>query len=294
MANKVYQIVTERIIEKLELAIKEGTAAPWHKPWNGADGFPVNHCSLRPYSGVNLLLLDAGEEYLTWSQLCDLQKHQPELRLRKGSKANLVVYFSFKESVKEVITNGQVEEKQVKIPFLKYYRVFAVSDIEGLTRKRERQATPFTHDPIQDAERVCADYVEREGIALHIRSSNRAFYSPSLDEVVVPEMGQFENVAEFYSALFHELTHSTGHPSRLNRLKSPASFGSERYSKEELTAEIGASLLCAHCGIDNSEAADNSIAYLRSWLKALQDDVTLIVSASAKAQQAADFILGRG
>lgn len=121
---------------------------------------------------------------------------------------------------------------------------------------------------------------------------NRAYYSPALDEVVVPELCQFRNKAEYYSALFHELTHSTGASSRLDRFKGASKFGSGVYSKEELIAEIGASLLCAHCGIDNSEAADNSVAYLRSWLKALRDDVTLIVSAAAKAQKAADFILG--
>lgn len=292
MANKVYQIVTERIIEKLETAIKEGTAAPWHKPWSGADGFPINHVSQRPYSGINLLLLDEGEEYLTWSQLCDLQKHQPELHVRQGSKANLVVYFSFTDGTKEVITDGKIEERQIKIPFLKYYRVFSVSDIEGLTHRRERQTVRFEHDPIEQAERVCADYVQREGIKLNIRNSNRAYYSPALDEVVVPELCQFRNKAEYYSALFHELTHSTGASSRLDRFKGASKFGSGVYSKEELIAEIGASLLCAHCGIDNSEAADNSVAYLRSWLKALRDDVTLIVSAAAKAQKAADFILG--
>ena len=108
MGSKVYEIVTQKIMEKLETAIQEGTAAPWHKPWN-SNNIPVNHTTLRPYRGVNLLLLDSGE-YLTWSQLCDLQKHRPELRLRKGSKAHMVVYFSFQESTKEVTRpDGQTE-----------------------------------------------------------------------------------------------------------------------------------------------------------------------------------------
>ena len=105
-------------------------------------------------------------------------------------------------------------------------------------------------------------------------------------------MELYPNRAEFYSTLFHELTHSTGHPSRLNRLKAPAFFGDERYSKEELCAELGAAMLCGHCGIDNSEASDNSVAYLQNWLAALKNDTTLVVSAAAKAQRAADYILG--
>ena len=290
MGSKVYEIVTQKIMEKLETAIQEGTAAPWHKPWN-SNNIPVNHTTLRPYRGVNLLLLDSGE-YLTWSQLCDLQKHRPELRLRKGSKAHMVVYFSFQESTKEVTRpDGQTEEKAVRIPFLKYYKVFSVEDVEWLEPRRQQIA--YQHDPIEAAETVVQGYLDREpALTLRYTDEDRACYRPLVDEVSVPSMELYPNRAEFYSTLFHELTHSTGHPSRLNRLKAPAFFGDERYSKEELCAELGAAMLCGHCGIDNSEASDNSVAYLQNWLAALKNDTTLVVSAAAKAQLAADYILG--
>ena len=289
MANKVYEIVTQKIIEKIETAIQTGERLPWQKPWS-ANSIPVNHMTLRPYRGVNLWLLESGE-YLTWSQLCDLQKHSPELKLRKGAKSHMVVFFSFKDSTKDTVnpTSGQVEQKEVKIPFLRYYKVFSISDVEGLTPRRE--TVHFDHSPIEEAETVVTGYVEREGLTLRFTDGDRACYRPLLDEVSLPAKEQFHNLAEYYSTLFHELTHSTGHSSRLNRLKSPAFFGDELYSKEELVAEMGAAMLCGHCGIDNSEATNNSVAYLQSWLKALQNDVTLIVSASAKAQRAVDFLL---
>ena len=290
MANKVYEIVTQRIIEQLEEALRTGQCAPWHKPWN-SNTVAVNYISQTPYRGVNLLLLDSGE-YLTWSQLCDLQKHRPELKLRKGSKSHMVVYFSFKESTKEVLNaNGQTEQKAVRIPFLRYYKVFNIGDVEGLESRR--QQVEFQHDPIDAAEAVIASYEQREDtLQIHYTDSDRAFYRPSTDEVSVPGKELYPNLAEFYSTLFHELTHSTGHPQRLNRLKGPAFFGDEQYSKEELCAELGAALLCGHCGIDNTAAANNSVAYLQNWLSALRNDMTLIVSAASKAQRAVDYILG--
>lgn len=123
MANKVYELVTEQIIHQLETAIQQGSPAPWCKPWN-CNTVPINHISGKQYNGINLLLLPDCDEYLTWAQLCDLQKHRPELKLKKGSKSHMVVYFSFKESEKDTVTtDGQLEKERVQIPFLRYYRV---------------------------------------------------------------------------------------------------------------------------------------------------------------------------
>ena len=219
MGNKVYEIVTQKIIEKLEEAIKTGQCAPWHKPWD-SNTVPVNYVTQRPYQGVNLLLLDSGE-FLTWSQLCDLRKHRPELHLREGSKSHIVVYFAFKESTKEVTKpDGQTEQKPTKIPYLRYYRVFSIKDVEGLESRRQQVA--YEHDPIEAAEVVVRDYMEREtSLSLRYTDEDKACYRPSSDEVSVPSKELYANLAEFYSTLFHELTHSTGHPKRLNRLRGP-------------------------------------------------------------------------
>lgn len=131
MANKVYEIVTEQIIQQLETAIQQGNPAPWCKQWS-RNTVLINHISGKQYNGINLLLLPDCDEYLTWAQLCDLQKHRPELKLKKGSKSHIVIYFSFKKSEKDTVTaDGQFEKKQVQIPFLRYYRVFSIGDVEG-------------------------------------------------------------------------------------------------------------------------------------------------------------------
>ena len=104
-------------------------------------------------------------------------------------------------------------------------------------------------------------------------------------------MEQFPELAEYYSTAFHEVTHSTGHRSRLNRLKTTAHFGNEDYSKEELIAEIGAAALVNYTGLETGKTLKNSAAYIQSWLRALKNNKRLIVGASAAAQKAVDFIL---
>ena len=124
------------------------------------------------------------------------------------------------------------------------------------------------------------------------QEGDRAFYRPSTDEVVLPIRKQFMSTAEYYSTVFHELTHSTGHASRLNRLTQAAFFGSEDYSKEELVAEIGAAALVNHVGLETSNSIRNSAAYIQNWLKVLRDDKRFIVSASGRAEKAVNLILG--
>ena len=277
--NKVYQIVTDRIVAMIEEAVKNGDVLPWQKPWS-VNETAVNYVTQKPYRGSNRYLLMGGE-WITWNQICDEQKKDPKVHLKKGSKSSIVVYFNFKEK--------KIDEDETKmIPFLRYYNVFNISDVEGLESKRE--IVKFEHDPIEEAERIANSYVQREGVSLNYVVQDRAFYRPATDEVCVPPMEKFGKLAEFYSTLFHELTHSTGHPKRLNRPMGTTFFGSEDYSKEELVAEMGAAMLCGKCGIEG--ATNNSAAYLQNWMSAIKKDVTLIVSAAGKAQKAVDFIIG--
>ena len=120
-----------------------------------------------------------------------------------------------------------------------------------------------------------------------------AAYSASIDTVMMPNRNQFHRVEGYYSTLFHELVHSTGHRNRLHR---PAvhdiNFGSEKYSKEELIAEIGAAFLCGHTGIENQKTLENTSAYVKSWVEKLENDKKLIVTAASAAQKAVDYIVG--
>ena len=147
-----------------------------------------------------------------------------------------------------------------------------------------------TEDAI--GEEVFWNYIRREGIRVELEPSNEAYYSPSRDLIHLPELRQYKDPAGFYSTAFHEAAHSTGHETRLARagLKK-ASFGSEIYSKEELTGEITAAALMNTLGIENDHSIQNSSAYICGWLKALQNDRRLIVQAAGQAEKAVNMIL---
>jgi len=123
-------------------------------------------------------------------------------------------------------------------------------------------------------------------------AGDRAFYRPSTDRITLPLMEQFRETAEYYSTAFHELIHSTGHMTRLNRLDKTAFFGTEAYSKEELIAEIGASALVNVAGLETASSFRNNTAYVQNWLQVLKNDKRFIVSASGKAEKAVALILG--
>ena len=128
---------------------------------------------------------------------------------------------------------------------------------------------------------------------MRITESDKAYYQPGTDTVTVPQLSQYKQQEEYYSTLFHELTHSTGHRSRLDRLTDIAAFGSEQYSKEELIAELGSAFLVNHCGLETENSFRNSAGYIQGWLKALKDDKRLIISAAGAAEKAVNLILNR-
>ncbi|MBU8763774.1 DUF1738 domain-containing protein [Micrococcus luteus] len=270
MSEKVYEMVTNRIIELLEKGV-----VPWRRPWK--NGGAVSWKTQRAYRGINIFLLEPGE-YATIKQI-----NEEGGKVKKGERGQIVVFWTWLE--KEGKNKGELE----KIPFLRYYRVFEINkQCEGLNSKRNDQI--FEHDPIEEAERICAGYANAPDM---LHGSGRAFYRPADDLVSVPPLSDYAKAEEYYSTLFHELVHSTGHSSRLKRsgITELASFGDESYSKEELIAEIGAAMLCGVAGINNS-TIENSAAYVGSWLKKLKEDKRLIVQAAAQAQKAADHILG--
>lgn len=172
---------------------------------------------------------------------------------------------------------------------LRYYTVFNVEQIDGL--KIELPEIPrVEHNPIAEAEAIVANMPNRPEIQ---HGPARCFYRPSMDFVNMPEIGLFAQAEEYYASLFHELTHSTGHESRLNRRSSdaPRHFGDKEYSREELVAEMGAAFLAAACGIEHA-TLENSAAYLQGWLSVLRTDAKAVIIAAAQAQRAADYIQG--
>jgi antirestriction protein ArdC len=164
--------------------------------------------------------------------------------------------------------------------------VFNFDQVSGIEKPALEPLPPFT--PIAEAEAIATRYQEQIEV---MHGGARAYYQPSTDSIRMPEREAFEEPSAYYSTLFHEFTHSTGHKSRLNRpgITETHFFGDEIYSKEELVAEMGAAMLCGIVGIENK--TKNSASYVQSWLGKLRNDKKLVVHAAAAAQNAADFIL---
>ena len=231
------------------------------------------------------MLLSHAGEYATFRQWSSLGGH-----IKKGSQAEIVVFWKMPAQKDE---SG--DEKPVKSrPILRYYNVFHISNVEGV----DPLPTEPLHNtnPLENAQMVFDDYVGRERIKTESSLSNRAFYSPARDLIHLPDIRQYENASDYYSVVFHEATHSTGHRKRLSRFSeytSIAPFGSEDYSKEELIAELGSAAILNMLGLETSETFQNSSAYIQSWICALKNDSRFIVSASSKADKAVHYILGK-
>lgn len=279
MANNVYTYVTEAITKQLE----QGNI-PWVKNWKGQKA--INYISRKEYKGINTLLLPFPGEYLTFKQVQEVKGN-----VKKGEKSHMIVFYNWNS--KEVTENG--ETKTINIPILRYYNVFHISQCEGITTKCETFKAENENNIITEAEKIISDYVTREKLNFKvILGSDRAYYTPLNDEVILPDIKQFDCTENYYSTAFHELAHSTGNDKRLKRHNSMKShkFGSQDYSKEELVAEISSCYLNNIVGIDNSIVFKNNVAYIKGWLKALKDDVKLITIAAGQAQKASNYILG--
>lgn len=286
MAKKsVYEIVTERILEKLE----QGTV-PWHRPWAGGR-CPKNLVSGKEYRGVNVWLL-GSQDYQSPFWVSFRQAKQLGGTVRKGERGTPCIFWKFLARDTEDPKTGETTTKQ--IPLIRYYSVFNVEQCDGISHSRletqQDEHAPF--NPIETAEAIVAGYPDPPSISDD--GGGSAYYRPSTDSIHMPRE-TFESEGHFYSTLFHEMTHSTGHESRLGRpgVTNPTRYGTHEYSQEELVAEMGAAFLLAEAGIDSDSLTDNSAAYVASWLKALKNDPKLVVLAGAQAQKAVDHITGR-
>jgi antirestriction protein ArdC len=203
--------------------------------------------------------------------------------VKKGEKASMVVFWKEYE-----VTDRETGEAK-KMPVLRYYNVFNASQCDGIEVPDAVKFEPIDFKPIEGAEQIAGNYAG--GPAVEHDGGQQAFYRPGTDTVHLPERTRFASVEEYYSTLFHELSHSTGHSSRLDRKldTAPKPFGSPDYGKEELVAEMSAAFLCGHAGIQPT-VIENQAAYLSGWLTQLKSDKKLVVSAAGQAQRAADWI----
>lgn len=284
MSIDLYQHVNEQIIQLLEKG-----DIPWRRPIAGGSGagWPKNMLTQLAYRGINVFLLAIA----SWSQgyqssywVTFNQALQLGGSVKKGEKSSMVLFW------KEYKTADRTTGDPKTVPVLRYFRVFNVQQCDGIAIPDVTDQPPLAFTPIEAAERIVEGFEGRPDIRYE---GLKPHYRPVSDQVVIPDKTRFISVEEFYSTLFHELAHSTGHQRRLGRGVDTnlQPFGSPDYSKEELIAEMAATYLCAHAKIEPA-TIQNSAAYIQGWLKVLKSDKRMVIQAAAAAQKAADWIRG--
>lgn len=297
--ENIYETVTARVVEALERGI-----VPWEKPWTGGEaGAPRNLVSKKPYRGMNVFVLGITSIVRGYSSPYWLTFNQAKDKgggVRRGEKGTMVMYYNFKDVTvpdvdergeRRVDGEGRALYRTERKPIAASYYVFNLEQCEGVkTAEAAVVKTASDVSPIDAAESVIAGMIDRPTI---VHDSAEAWYRHSTDTVNVPRMELFKTAGDYYSTMFHELTHATGHEKRLDRqgVTENDGFGGRKYSYEELVAEMGAAFLCATVGIENT--IDNSAAYIQNWITRLKGDKRLAVMAAGAAQKAADHILGK-
>lgn len=280
----LYAEVTQTIVEALERGI-----VPWRSPILASADLsqPSNFATGRPYSGINVFLLalrawSAGYNSSRW--LTFKQAIERGASVRKGEKASLVVFWKVYPS-KDRETG---EESTVAV--LRHYHVFNIEQCDGIGGASLPPDAVPSFQPIERAGEIVRGYASGPSIR---HGGCRAFYRPSSDAVQMPEPDSFVTPEAYYATLFHELAHSTGHSSRLDRKldTDPKPFGSPDYGREELIAEMTAAFLAADAGI-TPPVIDNQAAYIASWLAVLSGDKRMVIAAAGAASRAADWIRG--
>lgn len=278
------QKITDTIIQKLNNGI-----VPWHQPWiSKSDSnftIPMNVQSGNHYNGINILLLwgdtsdkkFSSNEWGTFKQWKGLDQ-----TIRKDEKGTMIFYYDTYEK--------EVEGEIKKLPFLKYATVFNKCQLEGFDPLLEDVPEPVS---LVEINKTAETFVQNTGAKI-THKGNKACYNKKTDSISMPPVESFIETANasategYYSVLFHELTHWTGHENRLER-KFGKVFGDEQYAVEELIAELGATFMCSELGITKSNI-DNSAAYINHWLKKLQDNKYLITTAAGEASKSVKFL----
>ncbi len=271
----VYAMVNNRITKQIEKGI-----VPWQQPWGDA-GLPKNLITGRPYRGINVWLLNP----LGYEQNYFLTSHQIKeigATIKEGEKGNMTVFWKWLE-VKDEGT-----DQIANVPFLRYNSVYNIAQCDGI---------PETQIPMIDLQnnplKACEDIImHMQNLPKIKHKENKSYYNPLLDFVNIPKEESFDSKESYFSKLFVELVHSTGHQSRVNRkeVMQQKAFGAEPYSTEEFMAEIGACYLKSFAGFGKEHFSTNE-ADMKGWLEKIKNDRRFIVYASTLAQKATDYIL---
>jgi antirestriction protein ArdC len=275
----LHQQITDRIIEAMEQA--QGTGK---RLWDAQPSLPLNLTTGKPYTGINTLILWAAglkhgynsPYWLTYRQAATLGG-----QVRQGERSELCVFYKPWEA-EQTTDAGETEIRRGAV--LKSFRLFNWDQIDGIEAPATEARPAFV--AIEEAERI----LSASPATIHL-GGTQAFYRRTDDTIHLPERARFTSPEAFYSVALHEMTHSTGHPSRLDRTFGER-FGDDAYAMEELVAEMGSAFLTAEIGILNA-TLENHADYLASWIKVLKSDKRAILTAAAAASKAHGYIKGR-
>jgi len=280
--------VTERVLASIDAGV-----APWAKPWR-VDA-AKNLTNKKAYRGINIWLLAYEKDKQGYASDWWLTFNQAKTKggsIKAGSKSAMVVFWK-KNDHKDgcrcgpcVAATADAENQRGQYFMLRYYKVFNADCVSGIEIPAVETKD---HAPIAECETVMRRYLDYSKVG-YAHGGDRACYSPSEDAIKMPVPERFKSPEYYYTTAFHEIVHSTGHASRLNRLGKDGDM--KGYSREELVAEIGASMLNAHAGIDTREVMEHNAAYLKHWRDTIAADNNLILTAASRAEKAYRLIIG--
>jgi antirestriction protein ArdC len=279
MSTNLHEAVTARIVAEL----RTGTP-PWVQPWSRTPGRNIarNAVSKRRYSGVNVLLLWGAMRahgwtvpyFLTFKQALEAGGH-----VRKDEHGTHIIFY------KDLVVKGEDDDER-RIPMLKGYTVFNVAQCDNLPdRIADPPSAPVPPQHSDERDLLIDEFTATIGAYIH-ENPDQAAYSKQRDRILMPPFRAFQSAAVYYATLFHEVTHWTAAPSRLNR-DLPPKHDKRGRAAEELIAELGAAFLCAEFGIDG---AVPHATYIESWIQLLEDDPKAIFTAASKATKAVDYL----
>ena len=274
----IYSEITNKVIELMKT---EGMN--WTKPWSTnllETGSPINIVTNNHYQGINVfnLAMDsalAGYNSNIWGTF--KQWSDKGYKIKKGAKSSIIVFF--KQITKEDKNDA---DNIISFPVLKYFAVFNACQIVDF----DIPASPI-EKPSIDLDAACDIFFTNTKSRLKL-GGDKAYYSPSLDYIRLPNVKDFKTTQGYYNTLFHELGHWTGNANRLDR-KFGHSFGNQDYAFEELIAELASTYICAQLGLEKTPCP-NHAKYLAGWLTKLKTDKRAFFKAAAQAQKAADYM----
>jgi len=276
-SSNLYNTITSQITE-----LMQQHGSDWTRPWTSTAGGPSNILTGNYYKGINTLLLNlqANDKCYSLPYWATFKQWRMKGgKVRKGQKGTLCVFY------KPVAIN-QPDESSRTIPIMKHFFLFNADQVEGIE-------FPQSEEPVALPDRNYAvdSLLNRTGAIIH-ETGSRAFYSPSKDHIYIPPLSAFTSTEMFYSTLLHELSHWSGHSTRLDRKEGmQGRFGSSAYAMEELVSELASAFLSIQLEVSHEPRKDHA-QYLNSWLKVLDQDPKAFSSAASKAQGVADYLTG--